>query len=103
MYEDGSYEEWNFSPSGDWNCFSFTGYRIPIELVEKPVTAPLIKCPRPGLLKVTFEKRPDPKFFNLTAVLEVKTNTDKTLHYLARTHPKLKADFHDKSCFSSLA
>lgn len=103
MFEDGSYEEWNFSPSGDWNCFSFTSYRTPQELVEKPVEAPMIKNPETGLLKVTLEKRPDPSFVNLTAVIEVKTNGNRTLHYLANNHPKTKADFHDKSCFSPLA
>lgn len=103
MYEDGSYEEWNFSPCGDWNCFSFTGYRSPENLVERPTSEPSIKNPENGLLKVSMEKRPDPILVNLTAVIEVKTNGTKTLHYLAKNHPKAKADFHDKSCFSSLA
>lgn len=103
VFEDGSYEEWNFSPSGEWNCFSFTDYRTPQELVEKSVKTPMIKSPENGVLKVTIEKRSSPSLINLTSVLEVKTNGNKTLHYFAKRHPEDKADFHDKSCFYPLA
>ncbi len=103
MYEDGSYEEWNFSPTGAWNCYSFTSYRTPQKLVEKPVEVPTLKNSEEGVLKVSLERRPDPKYFNLTSVIEVKTNGDKSIYYLAKGHPKDQADFHHKSCFSPLA
>lgn len=100
LFDDGSYEEWNFSPSGSWNCFSFRDYRSPVPLVEKPVEAPQIKNKGHGELAVAIDASPRlyAQKVNLTVVLK----TPEKLLYFAHKHPKDRPDFHHKDTFYSL-
>jgi hypothetical protein len=97
------YEEWNFSPSLDWNCFEFVSYRKPEILKETNTPAPTIEDGTsevgPYLLKV---KLPQPfgDQINLCAVLKEKNGN---LHYFALKHDfEGKPDFHNSSLFLSL-
>lgn len=96
--EEKSYEEWNFSPSGDWNCFEFTDYRTPKTLKEKVTPAPEIISLK-NEFKVKIPTFPPTKI-NLCAVVREKTG--KT-HYFSLFHDeKSGPDFHNSRLFLSL-
>lgn len=98
--ETETYHEFNFSPSGFWNCFISKFYRSGITEAE---------FPEPGF---SFEKLPDSInfhfsfilknlnyvtesiIFNPVLVLELKPGK---LTFWANIHPPKEADFHDKS------
>lgn len=92
------YLEFNFSPSGEWDCYIFNDYRSPqppkrfenclvnFLNAEKPVLEVEVNC--------SWNKTD--MIASATAVIETKTGID----YLAHKHAKAKPDFHDASTFS---
>lgn len=94
-----AYAEYNFSPSGAWAAYRFSGYRegmAPMKLdhvpqIEAHVAEDALvvraRIPLPPVL---------PAMASLSAVIEEK---DGTKSYWALAHPAGKPDFHDGACF----
>jgi hypothetical protein len=96
-----AYQEFNFSPSGEWAAYSFTGYRQGMTALDQP-RPPLITCVRTAQrLEVDVQlhspllTQPDLRAA-LSAVLE---HSDGSISYWALAHPAAKPDFHDAAGF----
>jgi hypothetical protein len=104
-----SYWEWNFSPSGDWALFEFTGPRLRSQ-PQPMAKAPRIREGHDGA-QLSIEVLLDPRcsalidwaFQNkvvceasVTAVLE---QADGSKSYWAAKHAGVKPDFHDRNSF----
>jgi hypothetical protein len=96
------YDEYNFSPSGEWAAYRFAGRRSgmqPLALVQPPAIA----CLRTGDrldLRVTLEPGPfagRPVDVGLCAVIEAG---DGSLSWWALRHPAGPPDFHDPESFT---
>ena len=94
-----AYRELNFSPSGDWAAYAFTGYRQGGEALEcaPPVIASrttqnaleleaAVACAAQGRFRV-----------GLSAVLE---DAEGGLSYWALRHPSPRPDFHHAASFA---
>ncbi len=98
--EEG-YREFNFSPSGAWAAYRFTGYREGMTPLDTP--APEIALEQTGerlALTVTLDASalpPMPWKIGLSAVIEEQ---DGTKSYWALAHPPGKPDFHHPACFA---
>lgn len=111
---DGSpaYEEFNFSPSGEWAAYAFSGYREPAgdghdALPEgmHPATASAASADRFELrvalpTPVLAADTPNDLRLALTAVIE---DTDGVLSYWALHHPRPQPDFHHPDGFVHVA
>ncbi|MGE5085685.1 MAG: DOMON-like domain-containing protein [Bacillota bacterium] len=98
--KDSSYLEINCSPNGDWNAYSFSGYRAgmtpaaatEVKLIGREAdqtTAHFrIRIKSPGLDRF--------KHLGVTAVVEF---SDGSKSYFALKHPGPVADFHNKEGF----
>lgn len=98
---DGSYCEFNFSPSLEWAAYSFSEYRgehhdLALDWPPKIVTTDegyfyyvSVLLPRMAW---------DGKQIALSAVIE---ETDGTKSYWALAHPTGQPDFHHPSCFTA--
>ncbi len=100
-----AYEEWNFSPSGNWAHYGFQSYRerteswqpktlsVPVHTkltrqlfeLEVGVERPMSRGDVSGLVE-----------YSLTAVVQEK---NEERHYWALTHAGQKPDFHDARSF----
>lgn len=98
---DAGYREFNFSSSGAWAAYRFTGYRegmMPLDML-----APAIALEQSGerlALTVTLDASalpPMPWKIGLSAVIE---ETSGTKSYWALAHPPGKPDFHHPACFA---
>lgn len=102
--KSGQYEEWNFSPTGDWNCFSFDQYREGMKevVIEKPIVN-FQQTPEKGTstIQVTLPfSMSRYKKVNITAVLLEERRGEKHFHYFALNHNfQGKPDFHDSSLY----
>jgi hypothetical protein len=92
------YQEFNFSPSGEWAAFRFTGYRE-----GAPFAAP---DPRIGIVRTAgaldLTAQIDPNHngklrIGLSAVIE---EIDGALSYWALRHAPGKPDFHHRDAFA---
>ncbi|MDP2786546.1 MAG: DOMON-like domain-containing protein [Pseudomonadota bacterium] len=101
-----AYREFNFSPSGQWQAYAFTVYRVGDLLAS--ATNPAIECLiEPGCLTLHATLQPDdlprgaglssPLRLGLTAVVET---TDGALSYWALRHAPGKPDFHHPDTFA---
>ena len=97
-----AYIEINFSPSGQWQVYAFTDYRL--GSLIKPVAAPQIECSvEPGRLTLTATLQSadlppgNTLHIGLTAVLE---NTSGDMAYWALQHAAGKPDFHHPDTFA---
>ncbi|MDR2506672.1 MAG: DOMON-like domain-containing protein [Candidatus Accumulibacter sp.] len=101
---EAAYREFNFSPSGDWAAYDFSGYR------ENGKIAQLAKAPRirvramPNRLELTaYVSLADALFFSetleigLSAVIE--NAKDASLTCWALRHRAERPDFHDRGGF----
>lgn len=93
-----AYEEFNFSPSGDWACYAFTNERLraepPREIAPPAVTS---ECRASALIVAVDIAAPTngaPSRIGLTAVLEDDMGH---LSYWALAHPKPQPDFHARA------
>jgi hypothetical protein len=93
------YEELNFSPSGEWAAYRFSGYRqggVPLDCPQPAIHVragdgalqleAAIACPPEGALKI-----------GLSVVLE---DADGALSYWALRHPSAQPDFHHADGFA---
>lgn len=92
------YQEFNFSPSGEWAAFRFTGYR---EGASFSAPNPKIGIARSaGTLDLTAQIEPNRKGklrIGLSAVIE---EIDGALSYWALRHAPGKPDFHHRDAFA---
>ena len=99
--DEGSYSEWNFSPSGDWAAYDFASYRKRAD--EPEVVPPYIRMEdnmtwwAVGATIATDAGRS--WRLGLSAVLEEKDGT-KSYWALAHSNPD-KPDFHLADCFTA--
>lgn len=99
--EGKAYREWNFSPSGQWAAYDFTGYRERAD--ARRTEAPEIRVVREGGCLALEAQLGVPRDFGpslqlgLSAVIE---DTDGALYYWALRHPQGKPDFHHCEAFA---
>ena len=96
-----SYQEWNFSPSGDWAAYDFESEREGMRPAD--VTAPPYIRVEDNLtwwgLGATLSIPADAHFqLALSAVIE---ETDGRRSYFALHHPSGQPDFHHPDCFTA--
>jgi hypothetical protein len=95
----GHYREYNFSPSGQWAAYGFSGYRSPTGDHE-PLAAPEIACDSgASVFTLTVFLAADELAGASHAALSAVLAEDRRLSYWALRHPGLKPDFHEPSCF----
>lgn len=98
------YVEFNFSPSGDWAVFGFSGYRVAQEKFDSSGMVVGVHCEKTTSslqMEATLDRRALNKHFiqdkpwefrsSLTTVLE---SLDQKISYWALNHGKIKPDFH---------
>jgi hypothetical protein len=96
------YFELNFSPSGEWACYAFTGYREGMAAVQDAVVRiDQTSVPAHWALRADTQiaslRASEPLRLALSAVIE---ETDGRVSYWALRHPEGKPDFHHASGFA---
>jgi hypothetical protein len=92
------YDEYNFSPSGEWAAYAFTGYREGSALaVSDPAIAVTRHASRLELEARIARSYPGKLRIGLSAVVE---DADGALSYWALRHPPGKPDFHHSTTFA---
>jgi hypothetical protein len=91
-----AYAEFNFSPSGEWAAYGFSGYREAMTPLE--ITAPQIEVHQTdGRLAVSVRlASAGPSRLGLSAVIE---EVGGRISYWALAHPAAKPDFHHRDSF----
>lgn len=101
---EAGYREFNFSPSGDWNIYRFTGYREGM-------------TPEQAVARLPMKMQQDPQMFELTTVIDrvtlglqdhplqmavcaVTRTRNGDVGYWAVHHPVARPDFHHPSGFA---
>jgi hypothetical protein len=97
----GGYCEFNFSPSGEWAAYRFTGRRAGMEALEG-AAAPVVHCSRDSRcmeFSVTLDATAwaGPADLGLAAVIEER---DGALTHWALSHLADRPDFHDPGSFT---
>jgi hypothetical protein len=94
------YAEFNFSPSGEWAAYRFSGYRQDMENLEVKSGPDIgIDCSDSHLaLEATIPLAGQHRLA-LSAVIE---EADGTKSYWALAHPPGKPDFHHPACFAAI-
>lgn len=100
--EASGYREFNFSPSGQWAIYEFSGYRQRAAESASPLTVDLhFAAETDGfVLTATLPPAllgPAPRRIGLSAVLEAEAGG---LAYWALAHPGPRPDFHDSRAFT---
>ncbi|HEY5791515.1 MAG TPA: DOMON-like domain-containing protein [Gammaproteobacteria bacterium] len=105
MQPDGSYYEFNFSPSTQWALYRFDGYRRAMTEPSLP-SAPRIDLaviPDSLVLDATLDLQglldPAARSRPRVALAAVIEDSDGRLSYWALTHPAEKPDFHHPDGF----
>ena len=94
LHQDGTYLEFNFSPSGQWNSYYFEGYRKFISEQALSQIPEIIWEISPHSILMTFSYQfifPNTLKFNPALVME--TQKSET-YYWSCNHQNLKPDFH---------
>ena len=101
--DDGSYCEFNFSPSERWAAYDFAGTRA--GMAERPVPRPPVCTWRPGRGVALFDVAiplaalPSPPWrYGLAAVIEEAGGAKS---FWAIAHGSEMPDFHDPACFAA--
>lgn len=102
MKADGSYVEFNFSPSGRWAAYEFSSYRE--NMANAPGPAPTLTMSQSEQaleFTATFDLGSYvahwPDRFGLCAVIETR---DGAKSFWSLAHPEGRPDFHHKDCFA---
>lgn len=99
---DPAYQEWNFSPSGEWALYHFRDYRERLPLTDDESTPEIDVHQTPeGLtldarIRLPYRLTAQPLQLALSAVIE---DAHGNLSYWALTHPPGKPDFHRRDAF----
>ncbi len=94
-----AYQEFNFSPSGEWAAYAFTGYRSGAAPLE--CAPPSVRCGRSqGELALYAELGDLPDGALRLGVCAVVEEAQARLTYWALRHPWGRPDFHDPACFA---
>jgi len=100
------YWEFNFSPSGDWNCYFFDAYRNN-QISEMRMLTPVRETPyltntmyseKLSLDLSSILPKMIPQKFTL-AISSIIEDVDHTMHYWALMHNVQKPDFHLRESF----
>lgn len=94
-----AYHEFNFSPSGEWAAYAFTGYRAGGRLGGEEL-APRIAARRSAsqlVLECVVPFPGDGLVLGLSAVMEARGGG---LSYWALNHPPGRPDFHHREAFA---
>ncbi|MGE0823436.1 MAG: DOMON-like domain-containing protein [Candidatus Binatia bacterium] len=98
-----AYQEWNFSPSGEWATYNFRGYRDRLPEVEE-ASVPEIRVHQIGqrfeldtYVRLSQQLSTQPLRLALSAVIEDDAGM---LSYWALKHPSGKPDFHHPEAFA---
>jgi len=99
-----SYHEFNFSPSGQWAAYAFSGYRVRSEWTVSQ--APVISFARSNghlLLEAVIAAADLPqniadKPFQIGLAAVIEAN-DGSRSYWALEHPEVRPDFHHRAGF----
>ncbi|WP_445948957.1 DOMON-like domain-containing protein [Sphingorhabdus sp.] len=101
-FEDKSYLEYNFAPSGQWAAYQFSGYRVGMAQLE--ARAPIVSVAQSVhvlTVSVTLyvpDTAPDVDLWvGISAVVATKSGE---ISYWALAHPAGSPDFHHKDCFA---
>ena len=97
--ENNSYLEFNFSPTGNWNCYHFSNYRedmrqfFGVELLDFVVLNTTHENPSRYHCQINLKPNEDlkPTKIGITSVIET---LDGKTNYWALRHSGEKADFH---------
>jgi len=96
---DGTYLEFNFSPSEQWAAYLFSSYRDGMEPWPVDMPPSISACDEGYALvvSVTLDVPTEATMFGLSAVIVEKNGTKS---YWALAHPPSgPPDFHDPACF----
>ena len=102
---DDGYREWNFSPSGQWDHYAFSGYRkgaLPNESAGAPAT-PAIHVDRTTDSIQLDAHIALPPWRCATLAIGLSTvveDIDGGLSYWALAHPSARPDFHSRAGFA---
>ncbi|MGE8140884.1 DOMON-like domain-containing protein [Novosphingobium sp. NPDC080210] len=97
---DGSYCEFNFSPSGAWAAYAFDSYRAGMR--DRDTSPPLILCDKGEdffEVAATIDVTGLSGKLSLTAVVE---EADGAKSYWALAHANGQPDFHHAACFAAM-
>ena len=96
---EAAYHEFNFSPSGEWAAYAFSGYRRAVPLAgETPAPDIRVQRSQSALqLHARIPAAPGVLALGLAAVTE---DLDGKLAYWALKHPRGKPDFHHRGAFA---
>jgi hypothetical protein len=98
---EAAYQEWNFSPSGDWAAYDFTAERkdmAPAEIASPPYIRTEDNLTWWGL-GATLSIPSDARYsLALSAVIEERTGERL---FFALHHPLEQPDFHHPDCFTA--
>lgn len=96
----GTYREYNFSPSGEWAAWRFTGYRNGREDIDPVFTPEILAETGNNLFMLTvFLAGSELRGAQAAALSAVLLEADRRPSYWALSHSKLQPDFHDPACF----
>lgn len=97
---EGRYREFNFSPSGQWAAYAFTGYRSGRENFE-PLRDPEISSAtgESVFMMTIFINARELKGAQSAALSAVVFEEGGRPSYWAMVHNKMEPDFHDPACF----
>ncbi len=96
---DGSYAEFNVSPSGEWAAYHFDGYRENMVRLDGSVQVTEVEHASNGLeirALMSWSNWSLVKHLGLSAVIE---DIDGAISYWALAHPSAKPDFHHPDSF----
>lgn len=96
----GRYREYNFSPSGQWAAYDFSGYRTRIGNLE-PHSWPEISIDRGRSVFTLTVFLPEAEFAGAECAMlsMVVEEQGGRLSYWAARHAGTKPDFHNPACF----
>lgn len=97
------YLEFNFSPSGQWAAYGFSGYREgmrPLPLEAPPIIEIGNQTGRYSLSVALRLPGAAPPGFGISAVIEARGGARS---YWALAHPQGKPDFHHADCFAEFS
>lgn len=97
---DGTYAEFNISPSTRWAAYAFDGYRLGMRNLEGGVRVIRVELSESALevdAVLDWQDWPQVRHIGVSTVIEA---TDGTITYWALAHPSPEPDFHNPASFT---